>query len=258
MNDSELIRRLRAAGCVFAEEEAALLLDEAVGGRELEAMTARRERGEPLEQVLGWAAFDGLRFVVEPGVFVPRHRSEFLVELAASAGRAGAVVVDLCCGVGALGVAVRTRLGAADLFATDLDPVAVNCARINVGAEGQVFQGDLYAALPRELAGRVELLLANAPYVPSGELRLLPPEARDHEHAVALDGGDDGLAIHRRVIAEAPFWLAPGGRLFIEVTREQATGAASLLHAAGLTSRIETDEIEDDETTVVIGTRPPG
>jgi release factor glutamine methyltransferase len=193
---------------------------------------------------------------------VPRHRSEFLVERAAGLGRRGAVVLDLCCGIGALGLAVRARLGDAELHSTDLDPAEVRCARRNVGSNGSVYEGDLYAALPDSLRGRVELLVANAPYVPSGELRLMPPEAREHEHPVALDGGADGLEIHRRAIAEAPAWLAAGGRMLIELSAEQAVVAASLMSAAGLRAEIVTDEDGDgdgdgdgDETTVVIGTR---
>ena len=255
MTPSELVQRLRASGSVFAEEEAALLLAEASDAASLEAMTAQRVQGEPLEQIVGWAEFDGMRFVVEPGVFVPRHRSEFLVERAAALGRRGAVVLDLCCGIGALGLAVRARLGDAELHCTDVDPAEVRCARRNVGANGSVYEGDLYASLPDTLGGRVELLLANAPYVPSGELRLMPPEAREHEHPVALDGGVDGLAVHRRAIAGAPAWLAPGGRVLIELSAEQAVIAASMMREVGLLAEIVTEEDDDgDETTVVIGT----
>lgn len=252
MIESELVRRLRAAGSVFAEEEAALLLAEARDPEHLETLTARRVAGEPLEQIVGWAEFDGIRFHVEPGVFVPRHRTEFLVERAASLGRAGDVVLDLCCGIGALGVALRTRLGGAELHATDVDPAEVRSARVNLGGTGHVYQGDLYAPLPDSLRGRVDILLANAPYVPTSELRLMPPEAREHENPVALDGGDDGLTIHRRVIAGAPAWLAPGGHLLIEVSDEQAVVAVALMQHAGMTAAVVTDD--DDETTLIIGT----
>ena len=263
MTQAGIVLRLRAAGSVFAEEEAALLVAEAGDDLQLERMVARRVAGDPLEQIVGWAEFDGIRFVVEPGVFVPRHRTEFLVRQAAALGRPDAVVLDLCCGVGALGVAVRSRLGdGVELHAADVDPAAVRCARVNVGRSdgsrpGRVYQGDLFAALPESLRGRVELLLANAPYVPTAEIALLPPEARVHEHRVALDGGDDGLGIHRRIIAEAPAWLAPGGRLLVELSEAQAEVAASLMEAAGLRVRTVVDDDEDDDlTTVVIGTLP--
>ena len=225
---------------MFAEQEAALLVAEAIDDAHLELMVARRVAGDPLEQIVGWAEFDGIRFVVEPGVFVPRHRTEFLVQQAVGLGHQDAVVLDLCCGVGALGVAVRSRLGGSvELHASDLDPAAVRCARLNVartdrGTPGGVVEGDLFDPLPESLRGRVDLLLANAPYVPTRDIALLPPEAREHEHRLALDGGADGLELHRRVIAGAPDWLAPGGRLLIEVSEVQAAVAASLMADAGL------------------------
>ena len=154
MTQAGIVLRLRAAGSVFAEEEAALLVAEAGDDLQLERMVARRVAGDPLEQIVGWAEFDGIRFVVEPGVFVPRHRTEFLVRQAAALGRPDAVVLDLCCGVGALGVAVRSRLGdGVELHAADVDPAAVRCARVNVGRSdearpGRVHQGDLFAPLP--------------------------------------------------------------------------------------------------------------
>jgi release factor glutamine methyltransferase len=261
VTESELVRRLRAAGSVFAEEEAALLVAEAQDSTQLERMVVRRVAGDPLEQIVGWAEFDGLRFVVEPGVFVPRHRTEFLVQQAVEFGHPDAVVLDLCCGVGALGVAVRSRLGTGrpapgvELHAADLDPAAVRCARLNV-QPGAVYEGDLFDPLPTSLRGRVELLLANAPYVPTRDIALLPPEAREHENALALDGGDDGLALHRRIITGTTDWLAPGGRLLIEVSVAQAEIAASLMADAGLWVQTVTEDDDDDVTTVVIGRRP--
>ncbi|HEY4225883.1 MAG TPA: putative protein N(5)-glutamine methyltransferase [Pseudolysinimonas sp.] len=262
MTESEIVLRLRAGGSVFAEEEAALLVAEAPDPAALEAMVVRRVSGDPLEQIVGWAEFDGIRFVVEPGVFVPRHRTEFLVEQAAALANRDVVILDLCCGVGALGVAVRSRLagvdvrGTVDLHASDLDPAAVRCATINLGPSGHVYEGDLFDRLPATLRGRVDLLLANAPYVPTADIALLPPEAREHENRVALDGGADGLALHRRIIAGAPSWLAAGGRMLIEVSAEQAVVAASLMADAGLWVQTVTDADDDDVTTLVIGTRP--
>lgn len=262
MTEAEIVLRLRAAGSVFAEQEATMLVAEADDHAQLERMVARRVAGEPLEQIVGWAEFDGMRFVVEPGVFVPRHRTEFLVQHAVSLGHPDAVVLDLCCGVGALGVAVRSRLGGSvELHAADLDPAAVRCAHLNVGrtdttVPGRVFEGDLYEPLPESLRGRVELLLANAPYVPTPDIALLPPEAREHEHLLALDGGADGLELHRRVIAGAPAWLMPGGRLLIEVSEAQAGVAASLMADAGLSVQAAVDDQDDDVTTVLIGRLP--
>ena len=253
MNEPQLVAALRAAGCVFAEEEARLLIDEASSPGELMAWAARRMGGEPLEQIVGWAAFAGQRIAVAPGVFVPRRRSELLVDVA---GRAPArVVVDLCCGTGALGAALAAVWPEAEVYAADTDPAAVACARRNLPPEG-VLAGDLYDALPDDLRRRVDLLVVNAPYVPTDAIATMPPEARDHEHRVALDGGADGLEVQRRVVAEAPAWLAPGGRLLVETSRGQADRTAALFVMAGFVAVVETDD--DLAGTVVVGTRPGG
>jgi release factor glutamine methyltransferase len=247
-----LVARLRAAGCVFAEDEAALLRDEAPDGATLEDWVRRREAGEPLEVLVGWAQFDGLRVRVAPGVFVPRARTALLVReavdhlTAPGAGRAAdagpPVVVDLCCGTGAVGLAVTTRLPGTVLHAVDLDPAAVACARVNLAASGSaVHEGDLDAPLPAELRGRVDVLVANAPYVPTEAIADMPPEARDHEARVALDGGADGLDVLRRVIAVAPAWLAPGGVAVVEVGRTQVEALAAAARAAGLVPRVAQD-----------------
>lgn len=238
---SYVVDRLRAAGCVFAEEEAALLVSAASGPDELERMLADRVAGRPLEQVLGWAEFRGLRVIVEPGVFVPRRRTELLARLAAAAAGPGSVVVDLCCGTGALGAAVLDVAPGAEVYAADLDPAAVHCARRNLPAD-RVFEGDLYDALPERLRGRVDVLVVNAPYVPTGSIALMPPEARDHEHRVALDGGSDGLDVHRRVVAGAGDWLTGTGLLLVEASPDQAPLTAALMVSAGLASRVEHDE----------------
>jgi release factor glutamine methyltransferase len=268
--------RLRAAGCVFAEDEAQLLVSAAGTLAELSAMVDRRAAGEPLEHVLGWAEFCGLRIAVDPGVFVPRRRTEFLVSQAIALARQATpppraappgqaappraapphtVVVDLCCGSGALGVALATALGGVELYAADLDPVAVRCARRNVAAVGgQVYQGDLYEPLPGTLRGRVTILIANAPYVPTGEVGLLPPEARLHEPRVALDGGADGLHILRRVAEAAPRWLAPGGHLLMETSERQVPRLTGAVTRAGLRPRVvRSSELS---ATVIIATRP--
>lgn len=246
----EVVAALRAAGCVYAEDEAALLL--AASGP-LDELLARRIAGEPLEQVLGWAAFDGLRVRVRPGVFVPRRRSELLVRLAADGLPPDAVVIDLCCGSGALGAALRLRAPGVELHACDIDPVAVVCARSNL-AGASVHRGDLWSALPDSLRGRVAVALANAPYVPTHGVALMPSEARDHEPRAALDGGSDGLDVHRRIAADASAWLAPGGRLIIEVARSQVAAATAVFAEAGLAAEVHADD--DLDATAVVGTAP--
>jgi release factor glutamine methyltransferase len=163
------------------------------------------------------------------------------------------VIVDLCCGTGALGLAVAAELRGAELHAAELDTVAVACARRNVEpAGGQVYAGDLFAPLPLSLRGRVDVLICNAPYVPSSEVQFMPAEARDHEALMALDGGADGLAVLRRVAAEAPGWLAAGGTLLVETSKQQAPEMAAAMSAAGLAGGIHRDE--EFGATVVTGT----
>jgi release factor glutamine methyltransferase len=252
---ASVVSRLRAAGCVFAEDEARLLLEAAATRADLDAMVSRRVSGLPLEHVLGWAEFLGLRITVAPGVFVPRRRTELLARQAATlAGAAvalvgqGAVVVDLCCGSGAVGAAVHAAVPGIELYAVDIEPAAVRCARENI--TGTVYEGDLYAPLPGVLHGRVAVLVANAPYVPTEAVDLMPPEARLHEPLVALDGGTDGLDVLRRVIAGAPLWLVPDGHLLFETSAGQASAAADTVATAGLTPDVVIDDLG---TTVVIG-----
>jgi release factor glutamine methyltransferase len=222
--------------------------------------------GEPLELVLGWAEFCGLRVRVAPGVFVPRQRSALMVDLAIDhIGRdrraRPPVVLDLGCGTGALGAAIAARVPDAEVWATDIDPAAVECARSNLVAEGgldkldqqaqRVLLGDLFDPLPHGLA--LDVIVANAPYVPTAQIQNMPPEARDHEHHVALDGGADGLDVQRRVIEQAPKHLAAGGVLVIESGQEQASITTSLMREQGLTAEIHHDE--DLYATAVTGIR---
>jgi len=270
-----VVAALRAAGCVFAEDEARLLIAGAADRADLESMIDRRVAGLPLEHILGWAEFCGLRIAVDEGVFVPRRRTGLLVQqavaLARGVGTAGPlddsaavrtgigrlpVIVDMCCGSAAVGVAVVTALGRAELHAVDIDPAAVRCAVRNVEAVGGlVYQGDLYAALPGSLRGRIDIVVANAPYVPTVEIGMMPPEARLFEARVALDGGLDGLDLQRRIAAEASGWLVPGGWLLIETSERQAPITAGILERAGLTARVE--HSAELSATVVIGTHRP-
>jgi release factor glutamine methyltransferase len=250
--ESTVVARLRAAGCVFAEEEARLLVAAAGTPADLDVLVASRVSGVPLEQLLGWAEFCGLRIAVETGVFVPRRRTEFLVEQAAALAGSGAVVVDLCCGTGAVGAALAAAVPGIDLHAADVDPAAVRCARRNLPGV-PVHEGDLVDALPDRLRGRVDVLVANVPYVPSAAIALMPPEARDHEPRVALDGGPDGLDLARRVVSAATEWLAPGGSVLFETSGAQSGAAVDLVRAAGLLPRVATDD--DRGATVVVGSR---
>jgi release factor glutamine methyltransferase len=167
--------------------------------------------------------------------------------------RAGSVVLDLCCGSGALGAAIARGAGPIELHACDVDPAAVRCARRNLAGLAEVREGDLFDALPPELRGRIDVLIANVPYVPTAEIGLLPGEARDHEPRRALDGGADGLDVQRRVAEQAAGWLASGGSVLVEVSDGQAAAAAAAFTGGGLTARIARSEEFDID--VVIGVK---
>jgi release factor glutamine methyltransferase len=249
-----LVARLRAAGCVFAEEEAALLVEAAGSPAALEDLAVRREAGEPLEQLVGWVDFCGLRLAVAPGVFVPRQRTALLVDETAALLGPGSVLVDLGCGNGAIAAAVRAAVPGLEVYAVDVDPAAVACARRNLPPD-RVLAGDLYDALPPALAGRVDVVVANAPYVPTAAIALMPREARDHEHPVALDGGPDGLRVQRRVVAGAPAWLRPGGHVLVETGRSQLDDTSAALRQAGFAVTVSVDE--DSGGVVARGTTYP-
>ncbi|MGY0499884.1 putative protein N(5)-glutamine methyltransferase [Nocardia sp. FBN12] len=257
-----VVTTLRRAGCVFAEDEAALLLEAAAEDADrLSELVAQRVSGTPLEYLLGWVEFRGVRVGVRPGVFVPRQRTAFLVEQAVAGvapGTVRACVVDLCCGSGALGLTATTELRVlgcdVELVAADIDPIAVECARENLAAlNAPVFSGDLFGALPLDLRGRIDVLLANTPYVPSARVADLPREAREHEPLVAVDGGADGLDVFRRVAEGAAEWLSPGGTVLVETGTGQVGTACAVLAEFGLTARVE--HSEERYATVVLGTR---
>jgi|SRR3954447_4930431 release factor glutamine methyltransferase len=209
----DVVERLRAAGSVFAEDEARLLGDD-------EELIARRIAGERLEHVLGWADFAGLRLEVDPGVFIPRPQTEALAEQAAAL-RPG-IALDLFAGCGAIACVVKVRNPAARVIAAELDATALGCARRNAARFGvEVVAADVDEGLAAELEGRVDVLTANVPYVPTVELPFVP---HDGEPEAALDGGTDGLDWVRRVQAVAPRWLRRGGVLLYEQPGE---GSAS-------------------------------
>src|SRR5262245_42016592 len=249
--ESSIVEQLRSAGWVFGGDEAGLLgVGEAATPAALKEMVARRVEGEPLEHIVGWVEFCGLRIAVGPGVFVPRQRTELLVRQAVALARPHCTVVDLACGCGAIGAALAAHVADIALSAVDISPAAVACASCNVPF-ADVYHGDLFDPLPFSLRGNVDLLVANLPYVPTSAVGMMPPEARLHEPLVALDGGADGLDVLRRVAGAAPDWLAPGGHVLIEIGAAQADAALAAL--APLSPAV----VSDNElgATVVIGAR---
>jgi release factor glutamine methyltransferase len=209
--------------------------------------------------VIGWAPFGRLRLRVGPGVFVPRPETETLADRAAARLRARPeprIGVDLCTGSGAIACFLAAEVPGARVLATELDPGALAWARGNAARYGvELLAGDLDGPLPAELAGRVDVLCANVPYVPTGAIATMPTDVRDHEPRLALDGGPDGLDVLRRLVAGAGHWLAPGGRLFCEIGEDQAEAATALLAAAGLAEvAVHPDLVGRDR--IVEGTRP--
>lgn len=248
---AEVVAQLRAAGCVFAEDEATLLI-EAANGPALPALVDRRVVGEPLEHVLGWASFAGLRVPVHPGVFVPRRRTELVAELAVQHVPTGGTFVDLCCGGGAIALAVATARPGAEVWASDIDPAAVTLAARSLGPHGgHAVAGDMDAALPPHLPGTCDVVASCPPYVPSGQLALMPREARDYEPVAALDGGPDGTELQARVFEAAARLLRPGGVAIVETSENLAPLTLERAGAAGLRARLERDPTRD--AVVVVG-----
>jgi release factor glutamine methyltransferase len=262
--DPSTVAFLRAAGCVYAEEEARILTEASRSTAELRSLLERRATGEPLEYIVGWAEFCGLRIPLCSGVFVPRRRSEFLAECAVqsvreAATRAGGAsrrvkVLDICCGSGAIGLAVATQAGDVALLAADDSPIAVECARENLApVSGRVYQGDLFAPIPRiELHG-LDLIIANAPYVPTAAIRTLPSEARLYEPMSTLDGGPAGTSVQSRILASAAEWLRVPGFVLIETGSGMAGETARIAKDAGFSAEIR--ECTELDATVVVATR---
>jgi len=256
----DVVSALRAAGCVWAEEEAEHLRRAALdlarrrndprAALVLAELVARRVAGEPLEHVTGRVRFLGMTLAVAPGVFVPRRRTEQLAELVVERVRPGTVVVELCCGVAPVAAAVLGAQREAVVHAVDIDPAALSCAETNLRG-GLVHRGDLFGGLPRLLRRRIDVVVASPPYVPTADIGQLPREAREHERFEALDGGADGLDLHRRILADAPGWLRPGGEVLLECAAHQAETLERAFRHHGFSP--ETAHDEERDATVVGG-----
>jgi len=224
-------------------------------------LIARRAAGEPTSYLTGTREFYGRTFVVDPRVLVPRPETELLVEavLQAVPRDAEIRVLDLCTGSGCVGITLALERPRARVLATDTSPGAVEVARANAAALGPADRfearlGDLLA--PVEGEPPFDVVVANPPYVPTGELPTLSPEVR-REPPLALDGGADGLDVVRRIAEEAPRRLVPGGLLALEIGDGQGPAVHSLLEAAGYGSvRIERDLARHDR--LALGTHPRG
>lgn len=252
LSHSVVTATLRKSGSVFAEDEAHMLLSAFESQGELSRAVEQRISGISLQVILGWAEFHGLRVEIDPGVFIPRFRSEFLVDQALTVCNLDSIVVDLCCGSGAIGMAIISTLPHIGLYSSDNDPTAVHCAKKNfLSFGGEVFEGDLFQPLPAKIKGRVDVLVANAPYVPTFAIDMMPREAREHEPRATLDGGIDGLDIHRRIASEANTWLSPGGHVLVETSEDQAGVMAAIFGLNQLEPKVVSSDAYD--ATVVMG-----
>ena len=198
----------------------------------MRALVQRAAEEEPIAYLTGRAHFFNLEFEVNRDVLIPRPDTETLVEnvlqLARNqAGFEAPRVLDLCTGSGCVAAAVAQHLKGAQVVAVDVSAAAVEVARRNVqrlglGDRVVVEQGDLFEPLGRMVDRQpFDLILANPPYIPTGQIEALDRSVRDYEPVGALDGGMDGLAVHRRILSEAPGRLVSGGRVFLEIAFDQ-------------------------------------
>jgi len=221
---------LEAAGCVAAAEEADELVRAAPDERQLRVMVDRRRTGEPLAWITGSTVFCGTSVAVDPGVYVPRWQSEPLAAEAARLLPLDGCGVDLCTGSGAIAVVMQLTRPGALVVATELDAAAARCARRN-GVT--VYEGDLDAPLPDELASRVDVMAGVLPYVPTDALEFLPRDTQDFEPRAALDGGPGGLDFVSRAVGRSRRWVRPGGWLLLEIGADQVAAAGRMFSTAG-------------------------
>jgi release factor glutamine methyltransferase len=227
-----VVAALAEGGCVAPAEEAdALFKASSEGVGRIEGLVVRRLRGEPLAWITGSVVFGGVRIHVDPRVFVPRPQTQAMARRAVALVPADGVAVDLCTGSGAVAAVLGSAHPRATVVATDIDPVAVACARRN-GVSALV--GDLDEPLPPSLLGRVDVMTAVVPYVPTEELAFLPRDVLAHEPRSALDGGPRGTTLLVRAAEAAARWLAPGGSVLLELGGDQAGEVATALEDVGL------------------------
>lgn len=230
-NLASLTALLGRAGFIAAEEEAAELLARAAGDTSLlAALVERRLTGEPLAWITGSVLLCGVEVRVDPGVYVPRWHTEQLAQRAAERLPARGTAIDVCTGSGAIARVLAALRPEARVVATDLDERAVACAAAN-GVE--VYRGDLFAPLPAELRGAVDVVAGVVPYVPTPELPLLQRDTFTFETELGYDGGPDGTDLLRRVLSEGARFLRRGGAIVLELGGEQADALSDDLARLG-------------------------
>lgn len=251
------VDRLRAAGCVHADDEADRIWETYDDPADRSAAVARRAGGEPLEQVVGWAEFGPVRVALAPGVFVPRRRAEVILEPAIAARPDARVVVDLGCGAGALAAALARLLPEAAVHGTEIDAEALACARLTAAGGFAVHEGSWWSALPAYLARRVDLAVAYLPHVPTSRLADIHTDFRAHEPDLSVDGGPDGFDPLRAVLVDARVWLAADGVFVTLLSTAQADALGDLDLRAFRTEVLARDaEDEDGDDDVVVAFHP--
>ncbi len=244
--------RLIMAGVTDAQLDAWYLLEDTFGINRADYFLKKRECPElipgcwedrlklrcervPLAYVLGYTEFMGLRFHVEPGVLVPRQDTETLVEWVLKAEEGPMTLLDMCTGSGCIGLSLA-KLGGFQVTLSDLSPRAIHVSRINRGGldleeQVEIYHGDLFEALPE--GKQFDVIVSNPPYIETAVIEDLQEEVRDHEPRMALDGMEDGLFFYRKLAKEAPHWLTPGGRIYLEIGYDQGVSVPALLQVAG-------------------------
>jgi release factor glutamine methyltransferase len=259
LGDDQEVRWLveRASGLAASEQAAAL--DEPVDARHaasFEAMVDRRDAGEPLQYVLGQWGFRTLDLFVDQRVLIPRPETEVVAGFAIDALPAGGRLVDLGTGSGAIALSVAAeRWPDVEVWATDASADALAVARANLAALGRratvvrLAEGDWFDALPVELQGTFDVVVANPPYVPDDAL--IARQVRDWEPHLALFGGADGLDHARRIVGEARRWLRAGGTLVVEVGDDHGEAVAEAARAAGFAEVEVRQDLTDRDRALV-------
>ncbi|HEX2295245.1 MAG TPA: peptide chain release factor N(5)-glutamine methyltransferase [Actinomycetota bacterium] len=235
-DDPGSIAERLGAGGVESPEAEARWIARGAGGRDVDELVRRRLRGEPLQYVLGTAAFRRLELRVGPGVFVPRPETELVADRAMARLPRGGLLVDLCTGSGAIALSVADERPDARVVASELSPAAAQWATSNrdsLGLRVELFEGDLFSALPSGLAGRVDVVVSNPPYVDPDERAMLPSDVVDHEPEVALFAPGEGTSVIERIASGAAAWLRRGGWIVLEIGETQGDAVHALLQGAG-------------------------
>ena len=240
-----IVQALAEGGCVAPDAEADALLEaSSEGAGPIDELLDRRLRGEPVAWITGSVSFCGIRIHVDPGVFVPRPHTQALARRAVALLPADGIAVDLCTGSGAVAAVLGSAHPRAIVTATDVDPVAVECARRN-GVRALV--GDLEEPLSPSLRGRIDVMTAVVPYVPTEEIAFLPSDVLANEPRRALDGGRRGTSVLVRAAEVAAGWLSPGGSVLLELGGDQANEVATMLADVGLPQiRVHRDDDGQD------------